>query len=167
MNRFLHLCSKLNEFVMIAPLFPSFIKPGTFLLTSGLYALFDRVIACVKSNNRFMISYIVAFNVIYEIILIGVHTLHFSQNNSSYIYSWNSYKHVLDMSRICHIDWFVELHLEFTHCYQILRKDATTVKIWFCDHCLRAVSPVSTCQKSHVNMIAHVLHGFAEHRIVH
>jgi len=41
-----------------------------------------------------------------------------------------------------HVDCFFELHLELMHfyCNQILRKDASTVEIWFCDQCFRAVS---------------------------
>jgi len=44
------------------------------------------------------------------------------------------------------VDWFVELHLELTHFYrnQNLRKDATTMEIWFRDHCFRAVSVFPT-----------------------
>jgi len=39
------------------------------------------------------------------------------------------------------------------------------MKIRFRDHC--AVSSVPTRQDSHVDVIAHILHGFTKHRIVH
>jgi len=66
-----------------------------------------------------------------------------------------------------YVDRFVELHLEFTHFYgyQIFWKDTSTEKIWFRDHC--AVSFVPMRQKSHVDVIAHILHSFTEYRVVH
>jgi len=59
------------------------------------------------------------------------------------------------------VDRYVDLHLEFTHfySYHIFRKIASTVKIQFCDHYLRAVSPAPTHQESYVDVIAHILHS--------
>jgi len=67
------------------------------------------------------------------------------------------------------IDQFVKLYLKFTHfyCYQILRKDTSTMKIKFRNHYLRTESAVPTRQESHIDVIAHILRGFTKYRVVH
>jgi len=66
--------------VMIAPLFSSFIKPGTFFIDEWtIIFVIDRVIVHVKSANVVLhdFLYIVALDVIHEIVRISVHDFTF------------------------------------------------------------------------------------------
>jgi len=68
-----------------------------------------------------------------------------------------------------HVYWFVELHFKFSHFYryQVLGKNTTTIKIWFRDHYLRAILSVLTRHESYIDIVTHILHGFAENCIIH
>jgi len=80
---------------------------------------------------------------IYEIVSIDIHNVAFVAKQYSW---WKSYKDVFRYIEDAHIYvyQFVEFHTSHFYRDQILRKDATTMKIRFRDHCLCTVSPIPT-----------------------
>jgi len=64
--------------VIIALLFSSFIRPGTFLLARNIHVV-NRIIARVKLSHIafYDIIYVIALNVVYEIVNVDIHNFAF------------------------------------------------------------------------------------------
>jgi len=74
-----------------------------------------------------------------------------------------------------HINRFAEFHLEFTRVsitYEFLLLLDFPKRYFDCENLVsqllpRAVSSVPMRQESHIDVIAHIIHGFNKYRIVH
>ena len=115
----------------------------------------DRIIARVKSIYIMFhnIIYIVTFHVIYETVSINIHNFASIAKQRCHVLMvkiiQTCFKYIEDAHT--YVYQFAEFHLEFAHfyCNQILRKDATSMKIRFRDHCLCIVSPIPTHYSTH------------------
>ena len=105
--------------VIIAPLFSSFIRPGTFLFARGIPYTLSGIIARVESSDIafHILVNIIAFYMINETICVEVHDFAFIA-----IHQW----HVLVVKFVqadfryveyahTHVNRLVELYLEFVH----------------------------------------------------